>query len=183
MAPMPTYVAFLRAVNVGGRFVKMAGLRRALEDGGFGDVETHIQSGNVKVTSRRRSVDSVASELSRVAAEFAGFEVPAVVRTPAQLHALVEEADEVPPLANPAGKRYLAIADGAIPASAAAQLDAWDKDGERARVLTGAVLAELTHGFHRTTLTNARIERMTGRTTTWRDLEVVRAVDEKWGEA
>ena len=26
-----------------------------------------------------------------------------------------------------------------------------------------------------------RAERVTGRTTTWRDLEVVRAVDERWG--
>ena len=26
-----------------------------------------------------------------------------------------------------------------------------------------------------------RLERVTGRTTTWRDLEVVRAVDERWG--
>ena len=31
------------------------------------------------------------------------------------------------------------------------------------------------------TLTTARIERITGRTTTWRDLEVVRAVHERWG--
>ena len=55
MSAMPSYVAFLRAVNVGGRFVKMAELRAALEDAGFTDVETHIQSGNVFVRSRRRS--------------------------------------------------------------------------------------------------------------------------------
>ena len=36
-------------------------------------------------------------------------------------------------------------------------------------------------GWRSTTLTNARLERVTGRTTTWRDLEVVRAVDERWG--
>ena len=52
---MPSYVAFLRAVNVGGRFVKMAGLRTALEDAWFTDVATHIQSGNVFVRSGRRS--------------------------------------------------------------------------------------------------------------------------------
>ncbi|NHA70009.1 DUF1697 domain-containing protein, partial [Phycicoccus flavus] len=37
---MPRYVAFLRAVNVGGRFVRMADLRAALAEAGFGDVET-----------------------------------------------------------------------------------------------------------------------------------------------
>jgi hypothetical protein len=48
-------------------------------------------------------------------------------------------------------------------------------------VLGSEILAEMTSGFQKTTLTNTRIERITGRTTTWRDLKVVRAIDEKWG--
>ncbi len=86
----------------------------------------------------------------------------------------------MPELLPGGGKRYLAVADGPVPAAAAATLDAWDVDGERARALTGGVLAELTVGFHKTTLTNARIEKITGLTATWRDLEVVRTVAEKW---
>ena len=73
---MPSYVAFLRAVNVGGRFVKMAELRTALEGAGFTDVETHIQSGNVLVRSGRRSTGAVATEMARVLGEWAGFDVP-----------------------------------------------------------------------------------------------------------
>ena len=49
------------------------------------------------------------------------------------------------------------------------------------RAVGAEVLAELAVPFHRTSLTNARIERITGRTTTWRDLGVVRAIDERWG--
>jgi uncharacterized protein (DUF1697 family) len=178
---MPSYVAFLRAVNVGGRFVKMAGLRAALTQAGFADVETHIQSGNVLVRSARRSTASVATELSRALTAFAGFEVPAIVRTPAQVRSALEAADGIRPLLDGEARRYLAFADGPVPATAAAVLDAWDKPGERVRVLGSEVLAELTIGFHTTTLTNARLERVTGRTTTWRDLSVVRAVDERWG--
>ena len=44
---MPRYVAFLRAVNVGGRIVKMDELRRPFAAAGFADVETFIASGNV----------------------------------------------------------------------------------------------------------------------------------------
>ncbi len=44
---MPRYVAFLRAVNVGGRIVKMDELRRLFAGAGFADVETFIASGNV----------------------------------------------------------------------------------------------------------------------------------------
>jgi len=177
---MPSYVVFLRAVNVGGRFVKMADLRVALEDAGFTDVATHIQSGNVFVRSGRRSGAAVATEMSAVLEEFAGFAVPCVVRTPAQLRSDLAEVDAVPPLL-PGGKRYLAFADGAIPAAAAEQLDAWDAPGERCLVLGAQILAEMTGGFQKTRLTNTRIEKITGRTTTWRDLKVVRAIDERWG--
>ena len=38
---MPSHVAFLRAVNVGGRFVRMAELRAALKAAGFTDVQLH----------------------------------------------------------------------------------------------------------------------------------------------
>lgn len=178
---MPSYVAFLRAVNVGGRFVRMAELRGVLEQAGFTDVATHIQSGNVFVRTPRRSVGAVAGELSRVLGEWAGFDVPAVVRTPAQLRAALEAVDGIPPLLDGDARRYVAFADGPVPAEAAARLDGWDRPGERARVLGSDVMAELTVPFHRSTLTNARIERITGRTTTGRDLAVVRVLDEKWG--
>lgn len=179
---MPRYVAFLRAVNVPGRVVTMAGLRAALQDGGFGDVATHIQSGNVLVSSRRRTTDAVAAQMRRVLTTWAGFDIPCIVRTPGELSALVAEADAVPPLLPGEGKRYLALADGPVPGEAADVFAAWNTDGERARALTGAVLADLTVGFHRTSLTNARIEKITGLTTTWRDLQVVRAVAEKWSD-
>ena len=178
---MPSYVAFLRAVNVGGRFVRMAGLRAALVEAGFTDVETHIQSGNVFVRSARRSTASVAAELSRVTAAFAGFDVPAVVRTPAQLREALRVADGIPPMLDGELRRYLALADGPVPVAAAATLEAWDRPGERVRVLGWEVLADMTSGFHRTTLTPPRLERLTGLTTPWRDRSVVRAVDERWG--
>jgi len=180
MSAMPSYVAFLRAVNVGGRFVKMAGLRLALEEAGFTDVATHIQSGNVFVRSARRSTTAVGTEMATVLGEFAGFDVPCVVRTPAQLRAALTAVDAVPALIE-GGRRYVAFADGTVPAAAATQLDAWDAPGERCRVLGSEILAELANGFQNTKLTNTRIERITGRTTTWRDLKVVRALDEKWG--
>ena len=177
---MPSYVVFLRAVNVGGRVVKMADLRAALEAGGFSEVATHIQSGNVFVRSRRRSTGTVSAEMAGLLGELTGFDVPCIVRTPAQLRAALAAVDAVPPLIA-GGRRYVAFADGPVPAEATKQLDAWDEAGERCKVLGSEILAELANGFQNTKLTNTRIERTTGRTTTWRDLKVVRALDEKWG--
>lgn len=44
---MPRYVAFLRAINVGGHTVKMDRLRTLFEELGLSNVETFIASGNV----------------------------------------------------------------------------------------------------------------------------------------
>ena len=44
---MPTFAAFLRAINVGGHTVRMDALRRAFESLRFSSVETFIASGNV----------------------------------------------------------------------------------------------------------------------------------------
>lgn len=181
MDAMPVHVAFLRAVNVGQRQVRMADLRVVLADAGFAEVETHIQTGNVRVRTPMRSSAKVGAELARTIEAWKGFAVPCVVRTPAQLTATVAAVDAVEPLLSPAGRRYVALADGTVPREAAAVLDAWDEPGERVRVLGADVLAELGHGFQTTKLTNTRVEKITGLTTTWRDLKVVRALAERWG--
>ncbi len=180
---MPRYVAFLRAVNVGGRFVKMESLRNALSDNGFSDVETHIQSGNVLVSTPMRAPDKVADTLAQVLGECAGFEIPAIVRRPRDVRHLVEEVDAIPPLHEGPGetRRYVCLTSGTVPPEASATLEAWDRPGERARVLGPDVLAELSIAFHRVKLTNTRIEKVTGLTATWRDLGVVRDIAERWG--
>ena len=179
---MPAYIAFLRAVNVGGRFVRMAELRESLTAAGFGEVATHIQSGNVLVTSRRRSCEAVAADLRATLSDRAGFDIPAIVRTPAQLRATVRAVRETPALLSEDARRNEAFADRAIPDEAAQTLASWSREGERAVVVRGdSVLAELGVDFHKSTMTNARIERLTGCTTTWRDLKVVRDLDERWG--
>lgn len=178
---MPVHVAFLRAVNVGQRQVKMADLRVVLEEAGFAEVETYIQTGNVRVRTSTRSTAKVGAELAEVIGRWKGFEVPCVVRTPAQLRATVAAVDAVAPLLEPAGRRYVALADGTVPSQAAAVLDAWQEPGERVRVLGADVLAELGNGFQGARLTNTRVERITGLTTTWRDLKVVRVLAESWG--
>ena len=45
---MPTYIAFLRAINVGKRMFANAAIVQACEDAGFTDVETYINTGNVR---------------------------------------------------------------------------------------------------------------------------------------
>ena len=58
---MPTHVALLRGINVGGRGrVAMADLRELVASLGYEDVATYVQSGNVVFTGE--SVDAAALE-------------------------------------------------------------------------------------------------------------------------
>lgn len=51
---MSRYVAFLRAINVGGRTVKMEALKKIFEADGFKNVATFIASGNVLFDSKAK---------------------------------------------------------------------------------------------------------------------------------
>jgi uncharacterized protein (DUF1697 family) len=77
-------VAFLRAVNVGRRTVKMARLAEVVTDLGYRNVWTHINSGNV-VFDATGGRDALEHKLETAfEAEF-GFEVTTFVRTDAEL--------------------------------------------------------------------------------------------------
>ncbi|MEK6283112.1 MAG: DUF1697 domain-containing protein [Acidobacteriota bacterium] len=78
---MPKYVAFLRAINVGGHTVKMDHLRRLFESLGFANVETFIASGNVIFDSRTKSTRLLERKIENHLEEMLGYEVTTFVRT------------------------------------------------------------------------------------------------------
>ncbi|MEP6796999.1 MAG: DUF1697 domain-containing protein [Lapillicoccus sp.] len=178
---MPTYVAFLRAVNVGKRQVKMDRLRKHLLDNGFSDVETHIASGNLKVTTASRSATKVAATLHDTISEEFGFDVPVVVRTPAQLRAAATEVDALSSPLSTGARVYVTFLDGVPDAAGATTLDEWDVPGERARVHGDHLVLWLDTPSHSAKLTNTVIEKRTKRVATTRDIKVVRALAVKWG--
>ena len=102
---MRTYIALLRAVNVGGTGkLPMADLRALCEDAGFTRVRTYIASGNVLVDSPA-SAQKVKATLEAALQTYAGKPVGVVVRTGAQMRQVL--ADN--PFADAAPNRTLAI--------------------------------------------------------------------------
>lgn len=82
-------IVLLRGVNIGStNRVPMARLRSALEDAGFENLQTYVQSGNV-VLSSGDSAAKVARACRRLIAEEFGLEIPVVVRTRAELARVV----------------------------------------------------------------------------------------------
>ena len=84
----PWQVAFLRAINVGGRRVTMDQLLAAVAPVGVEDAWTHIASGNVVFRSRRRPA-TLEPELEASLADALGFEVETFVRPATRLRELV----------------------------------------------------------------------------------------------
>jgi uncharacterized protein (DUF1697 family) len=82
------FVAFLRAVNVGKRTVAMATARQVLEDLGFDQVSSYVNSGNLLFSARGGA--SAHEVAIRTALEDGyGFEITTFVRTAPQVRALV----------------------------------------------------------------------------------------------
>ncbi len=82
---MPRYVAFLRAINVGGRVVKMERLRGLFAEMGFAKVETFIASGNVIFETRAKDTGALEKKIERHLHEALGYEVATMVRTDGEL--------------------------------------------------------------------------------------------------
>jgi uncharacterized protein (DUF1697 family) len=75
------YVALLRGINVGkARQLDMPRLREALTARGYGDVRTHLRSGNVLLDSPLPE-EQLALRLTEAIAEDFGMDVPVVLRT------------------------------------------------------------------------------------------------------
>jgi uncharacterized protein (DUF1697 family) len=82
---MPKYVAFLRAINVGGHTVKMDHLRGLFEALGFSNVETFIASGNVIFDSKSKATKSLEKRIEEHLQETLGYKVATFIRSTSEL--------------------------------------------------------------------------------------------------
>ncbi len=82
---MQRYIAFLRAINVGGHTVKMQRLRELFEEMGFANVATFIASGNVIFDAPPGDTSALEERIGAGLKEALGYEVATFVRTPAQV--------------------------------------------------------------------------------------------------
>ena len=101
---MTIYAALLRAVNVGGTSkLPMAELKRLAEEAGFVSPRTYIASGNLLFESSLNE-SAVRERLEQALAKHMGKTVPVMIRTAAELQAIVEAN----PFKDAPGRRVLA---------------------------------------------------------------------------
>lgn len=78
---MKTHLALLRGINVGGkRKILMADLRKLMENLGYSNPVTYIQSGNVLFTvAKTKTPENIADHISEAIKDQYGFSVPVIV--------------------------------------------------------------------------------------------------------
>jgi uncharacterized protein (DUF1697 family) len=88
---MSTYVLLLRAVNVAGRnTVRMAVLKELLEQLGFKEIQTLLQSGNAVFRGPRQSSATIERKIESDMQESLGLTVDSLVRTAAECQAILK---------------------------------------------------------------------------------------------
>ena len=88
---MTTRIALLRGINVGrNKRIAMADLRAMLESLGYEDVRTHLQSGNAIFAGGKGKDAALEQEISAGIKETFGMEVAVMVRTAAEIAAVVD---------------------------------------------------------------------------------------------
>ena len=89
---MAQHVAFLRAINVGRRLVKMEALRAHCEALGFSNVRTFIASGNVIFEAAGKAA-ALETRLEQHLAATLGYEVETFIRSVAELRAIAADVE------------------------------------------------------------------------------------------
>jgi uncharacterized protein (DUF1697 family) len=180
MGGVPTYIALLRALNVGGRYYKMADLRDHLTESGLDDVETYIQTGNVRFRSSMRSAAKVEKHVEEVLGEHCRFDVPAVIFSPQELRQVYDDALGLAKHDPDGARRYVTFFKvGAAPTGdVARQIAAWDEPGESAVVIGRAAHIQIVSGMHDAKFFAVFKKALFPGTN--RDLKVVKAMAGRW---
>jgi uncharacterized protein (DUF1697 family) len=148
---MTRYVALLRGINVGShRRVAMADLRALMEELGYGEVRTLLQSGNV-VFAAGQTPELVALDLERHIEADLGVRAEVVVRTEKELADVVERDPMGAVATDP--KRYQVSFLSAEPdPSVALEIAALDFAPERCVLSRREIYAWHPDGIHNSAL-------------------------------
>jgi uncharacterized protein (DUF1697 family) len=162
----------LRGINVGSsRRVPMADLRELLEEAGFQNVATYVQSGNIALDSTAKPAALEARLAELMQARF-GFEVPVVVRSGKQLAAIVEH-DPFKGVADDPKRYQVSFLSQKLSAETVARLQELAHESERVAVHGREVYAWHPDGVARSKLWNALAGTGLGVTATARNWRTV----------
>jgi uncharacterized protein (DUF1697 family) len=174
---MPTFVSFLRGINVAGHQpIKMADLRTVYADAGLHNPRTHLQSGNVVFESRGPDTGKLEHVIERAIAARWDADVSVIVRTPAELERVIARMPFAAEVAPNHSLLLVMFLKSAADAAAAKALRSAHAGPELVRVDGAHVYVYYPDGSGRSKLSNVALERKLKRIGTSRNFRTVMAL-------
>jgi uncharacterized protein (DUF1697 family) len=167
---MPRCVAFLRAVNVGSRTVKMEALRAAFEALALTKVETFIASGNVIFDSGARDHAALERKIEAQLLASFGFEIHTFVRTLADVATVAAH----PVFDTPAQTQVVSFLRSAPTPSALHAVAQMSTDADRLQVHGRELFWLSENRQSESVFSNAAFERALDMRSTFRGLSTLR---------
>lgn len=167
------YVAFLRAINVGGHNITMADLRKFFEQMGLGAVETFIASGNVIFESGRRPAkleEMISSELRKSL----GYAVPAFLRTLPELKAVSEAEPFAASAMASAVAHNVAFTGSVLTPEQCAKIGTFESGVDQFAAAGREIFWICRARQSESRFSSAAMERSLGTAVTWRGMNTVR---------
>lgn len=179
---MTGYIAFLRAINVGGHVVKMETLRALFGELGFANVETFIASGNVFFEARAASARALERKIEQRLEPALGYAVAAFIRTPAEVAAVAQYQPFAAAQVAAAHSLHVGFLPAAPGPEAQRRLEglrtAADEFACHAREFYWLRRARLGEA----TITGAQLEKALGMPTTLRNVTTVKKLAARYGQ-
>jgi uncharacterized protein (DUF1697 family) len=171
------YIAFLRAINVGGNtIVKMDVLRRQFELLGFTNVQTYIQTGNVIFESEEKDTSVLEGQIERQLEKGLGKSIQLFVRTMREVESIAKK----PPF-NPKENETLHIVFlKTKPNKKSEQALASFNSKADEFLIKGREVYNLRHDRDASIFSNNFIEKTLGVAATTRNLTTIQKIVEKY---
>ena len=157
---MPSYVAFLRAINLGAtRKFPKDDIRAAVEGAGGTDVETYINTGNVRFTSTLRSRAKVEAAPGEGVPRRPGLRGAHDRPHPGRAGRARRRRRGARGERDDGGRHYVSVLKEAPPQAAVREAEGRSTEAERLVVRGRAAHLLLGENYHQATLTNAAVEK------------------------
>jgi uncharacterized protein (DUF1697 family) len=172
------YVAFLRAINVGGHVVTMARLREIFEAMGHSRVDTFIASGNVFFhPAGRAAAAAMEAKIAAALKKALGYDVATFLRTAEEVAAIAERRPfPIPATSAPGASLYVGFLAAPLPPAARKTLLAMRGDVDDLHLHGREVYWLGRRGFHEAEFSPARMERSLKIEATFRNITTVRKI-------
>lgn len=174
------YVAFLRAINVGGHVVKMEVLKASFQDLGFTNVETFIASGNVIFEARSKDRAGLEGTIERALEATLGYEVVTFIRTLSEVAAIARHVPFPKAVMAEAASLNVGLLKEPAHAAATRAIEMFRTDIDEFHLNRAEIYWLCRRGQMDSKFSNAAFERKTGMRATFRGLRTMEKLAAKY---